>query len=93
MCEWIRKNKKHKNKSIGFLFKFAKLNRRKNIQIYGTLWRLQMSQYTASKEGWGDGVGVLQNQWEHYIILAKYDAVHLTIVSENNSSSVSHQGC
>ena len=34
--EWIRKNKKHKNKSIGFLFKFAKINRRKNIQIYGT---------------------------------------------------------
>ena len=33
--EWIRKNKKHKNKSIGFLFKFAKINRRKNIQIYG----------------------------------------------------------
>ena len=34
--EWIRKIKKHKNKSIGFLFKFAKINRRKNIQIYGT---------------------------------------------------------
>ena len=33
--EWISKNKKHKNKSIGFLFKFAKINRRKNIQIYG----------------------------------------------------------
>ena len=33
--EWIRKNKKHKNKSIGFLFKFAKINWRKNIQIYG----------------------------------------------------------
>ena len=33
--EWIRKNKKHKNKSIGFLLKFAKINRRKNIQIYG----------------------------------------------------------
>ena len=33
--EWIRKNKKHKNKSIGVLFKFAKINRRKNIQIYG----------------------------------------------------------
>ena len=34
--EWIRKNKKHKNKSIGFLFKFAKINQRKNIQIYGS---------------------------------------------------------
>ena len=34
--EWIRKNKKHKNKSIGFLFKFAKINRCKNIQIYGS---------------------------------------------------------
>ena len=34
--EWIRKNKKHKNKSIPFLPKFAKINRRKNIQIYGS---------------------------------------------------------
>ena len=25
--EWIRKNKKHKNKSIGFLFKNAKISR------------------------------------------------------------------
>ena len=32
----IAKNKKHENKTIGFLFKFAKINRRKNIQIYGT---------------------------------------------------------
>ena len=35
VTEWIRKNKKHKNKSIGILPKFAKINRRKNIQIYG----------------------------------------------------------
>ena len=34
--EWIRKNKKLKNKYIGFLFKFAKTNQRKNIQIYGS---------------------------------------------------------
>ena len=33
--ECFRKNKKHKNKSLSFLFKFAKINRRKNIQIYG----------------------------------------------------------
>ena len=28
-----------------------------------------------------------QNQQEHHIILAKYEAVHPTAVSENNSSS------
>ena len=37
VMEWIRKNKKHKNKSIGFLPQFAKINRRKNIQIYGMI--------------------------------------------------------
>ena len=45
-----------------------------------TLRRQQIKRYTASKEG-----GV-QNQWEHYIILTKYEAVHPTGVSENNSS-------
>ena len=30
-------NKKHKNKSIRFLPKFAKINRRKNIQIYSII--------------------------------------------------------
>ena len=29
----------------------------------------------------------LQNQQEHHIILTKYEAVHPTAVSENNSSS------
>ena len=33
---------------------------------------------------WGGG---LQNQQEHHIILTKYEAVHPTAVSENNSSS------
>ena len=42
---WIRKNKKHKNKFIGFLFKFAKINRRKNIQIYGREKRLDLDQF------------------------------------------------
>ena len=31
------KNKKHKNKSIGLLFKFAKINRRKQTQKYPDL--------------------------------------------------------
>ena len=31
--------------------------------------------------------GGLQNQQEHHIILTKYEAVHPTAVSENNSSS------
>ena len=31
--------------------------------------------------------GGLQNQQEHHIILTKYEAVHPTVVSENNSSS------
>ena len=38
-------------------------------------------QYTASKEG------VIQNQRDHHIIKTKYEAVHPTYVSENNSSS------
>ena len=33
------------------------------------------------------GEGGLQNQQEHHIILTKYEAVHPTAVSENNSSS------
>ena len=33
------------------------------------------------------GGGGLQNQQEHHIILTKYEAVHPTAVSENNSSS------
>ena len=33
------------------------------------------------------GGGVVQNQQEHHIILTKYEAVHPTAVSENNSSS------
>ena len=33
------------------------------------------------------GGGGLQNQREHHIILTKYEAVHPTAVSENNSSS------
>ena len=33
------------------------------------------------------GGGVLQNQRKHHIILTKYEAVHPTAVSENNSSS------
>ena len=31
--------------------------------------------------------GGVQNQQEHHIILTKYEAVHPTVVSENNSSS------
>ena len=31
--------------------------------------------------------GGLQNQWEHHIILTKYEAVQPTNVSKNNSSS------
>ena len=31
--------------------------------------------------------GGLQNQKEHHVILTKYEAVHPTAVSENNSSS------
>ena len=31
--------------------------------------------------------GGLQNKREHHIILTKYEAVHPTVVSENNSSS------
>ena len=31
--------------------------------------------------------GGVQNQQEHHIILTKYEAVHPTAVSENNSSS------
>ena len=33
------------------------------------------------------GGGGVQNQQEHHIILTKYEAVHPTAVSENNSSS------
>ena len=33
------------------------------------------------------GGGGLQYQQEHYIMLTKYEAVHPTAVSENNSSS------
>ena len=43
----------------------------------------QMKQYTSKKE---EGVGI-QNQQEHHIILTKYEAVHPTVVSENDSSS------
>ena len=31
--------------------------------------------------------GGVQNQQEHHVILTKYEAVHPTAVSENNSSS------
>ena len=44
-----------------------------------TLRRLQIKQYTASKEGGG---GLLQNQREHHMILTKYEAVLTTAVSE-----------
>ena len=33
------------------------------------------------------GVGGVKNQWEHHIILTKYEAVHPTDVSKSNSSS------
>ena len=45
--------------------------------------RPQIKQCTASKK---EGGG-LQNQREHHIILTKYEAVHQTAVTENNSSS------
>ena len=47
-----------------------------------TLRRQQNKQYSASNRG----VGV-QTQQEHHTILTKYEAVHPTAVSENNSSS------
>ena len=38
-----------------------------------------------SLKNWGGG---LQNQREHHIMLTKYEAVHPTAVSENNSSGM-----
>ena len=47
-----------------------------------TLRRAQIKKYTKSKD-----TGGLQNQPKNYINLTKYEAVHPTAVSENNSSS------
>ena len=66
--EWIRKNKKHQKKSIGFLFKFAKINRRKNIQINGNshchLSRTHHSILPNAGSGAGDSGGFSANQSE-----------------------------
>ena len=64
------------------VYKFTRTRQIIRYRATATLRRPQNKQYSASKLG-----EVLQNQQEHYIILTKYEAVHPTAVSENNSSS------
>ena len=56
-----------------------------DIELTATLRRPQIKQYTCLTDDEGGG-GALQNQREHHIISTKYEAVHPTDVSENNSS-------
>ena len=68
---------------ISYLILLLKRARQINrCLVTANLRRPQIKQDTASNE-WD----VVQNQYEHHIILTKYKAVHPTIVSENYSSS------
>ena len=68
VMEWIRKNKKHKNKSIGFLPKFVKINRYKNIQIYSTSQNMAQIKFLSRKDGqteaWVSISNIFTRLWE-----------------------------
>ena len=44
-------------------------------RVTATFWRPQIKQYTVSNDG------AVQNQRIHHVILTKYEAVYLTVVS------------
>ena len=74
----------HKKNSVR---RYADIEYKRTRQIIryretATLRRPQIKQYTDSKDEGG-----VQTQRKHHIILTKYEAVHRTGVSENNSSS------